>query len=423
MSDVYTTKNGQFVDPSGNRFIIAGLNNDNSASAATILALFPHANFFRLPMGSYDTPAQWEPLITDLMAAGKICLVEHHPWPLVNALTGAALVTESAWYKVWGAYGVGKPRLWLASLNEPQGGDLSAQHAATEAAIRSTGNLNPIGFICGIGGGNPGGVGVPTLTPATYRNMRNTFWELHVYGWIVNSSDQATVNAAVLGSVASSSGLLAALAINNADGPMPIYIGEVGPSTASVVQDFNAAAIEYTVCTWAWTQGHSQGFAGWHWDADSANAVQKNGVRTVWGEVANAAHAAVATYLKGITIVSTPSLNYTVIKPGVGAITDAANNVWTITTTGQVAVGGVPDAGTANVAEMAYALGVIWQLNTAGLWWGKSSPSAAWNPPAGTALSPLPATPTVTHATLQAALDQASALLATVRTGLSGMTP
>ena len=72
-------------------------------------------------------------------------------------------------------------------------------------------------------------------------------------------------------------------------------------------------------------------------------------------------------------------------------ITDAAGNAWSLTSSGQVAVGGVADALTANVTELAYVDGTVWQENQAGLWWGKAAPSDAWGPAAGTATSPLPA--------------------------------
>jgi sugar lactone lactonase YvrE len=72
------------------------------------------------------------------------------------------------------------------------------------------------------------------------------------------------------------------------------------------------------------------------------------------------------------------------------AITDAQGNVWTITANGQVAVNRVPDPTTANVTHLAYANGLVWQENTADLWWSKTSPGASWNPPDGTPVVPVP---------------------------------
>ena len=86
------------------------------------------------------------------------------------------------------------------------------------------------------------------------------------------------------------------------------------------------------------------------------------------------------------------SPNDTTVAAGSATIiTDAAGNAWSLTSSGQVAVGGVADALTANVTELAYVDGTVWQENQAGLWWGKAAPSDAWGPAAGTATSPLPA--------------------------------
>ena len=73
-----------------------------------------------------------------------------------------------------------------------------------------------------------------------------------------------------------------------------------------------------------------------------------------------------------------------------GAITDAGGHVWSIDAQARVTVDGVVDASTANVTHLAYAQGVVWQENTQNLWWGKTSPTAAWSPSYGTATPPVP---------------------------------
>jgi hypothetical protein len=85
--------------------------------------------------------------------------------------------------------------------------------------------------------------------------------------------------------------------------------------------------------------------------------------------------------------------NATVMAGSSSVLTDAGGNRWGITAGGQVAVNGVADTSTANVTELAYAGGKIWQENAGKLWWGKSDPAAAWGPSNGTATSPLPAAP------------------------------
>jgi hypothetical protein len=90
--------------------------------------------------------------------------------------------------------------------------------------------------------------------------------------------------------------------------------------------------------------------------------------------------------------------NTQVFAGSTAAIIDSSGNRWTITSGAQIAVNGTVDTTTANVIEIAYEQGVIWQENQSDLWWSKTSPSAAWAPPAGTSVSPIPATPTPTPA-------------------------
>ncbi|HET6609736.1 MAG TPA: hypothetical protein VFG62_23905, partial [Rhodopila sp.] len=96
------------------------------------------------------------------------------------------------------------------------------------------------------------------------------------------------------------------------------------------------------------------------------------------------------------TATPTPSPNDTMVLAGSsGSVTDAGGNAWTITSGGQVAVNGTADMTTANVTELAYVNGNVWQENSANLWWSKTSPTAAWGPAAGTSTSPLPAPITI----------------------------
>ncbi|MBV8612397.1 MAG: cellulase family glycosylhydrolase, partial [Acetobacteraceae bacterium] len=83
--------------------------------------------------------------------------------------------------------------------------------------------------------------------------------------------------------------------------------------------------------------------------------------------------------------------NTVITASGGGAITDANGNTWSITN-GQVAVNGTPDGQSANVIELAYEKGQVWQENSSNLWWSKSSPSDTWSPGPGTSTSPVPAT-------------------------------
>jgi hypothetical protein len=72
------------------------------------------------------------------------------------------------------------------------------------------------------------------------------------------------------------------------------------------------------------------------------------------------------------------SPNDTVVTGIGGSVTDASGNVWAIDKNGQIIVDGKVDYSTANVDELAYYYGVVWQKNANNQWYSKASPSAAW---------------------------------------------
>ena len=95
------------------------------------------------------------------------------------------------------------------------------------------------------------------------------------------------------------------------------------------------------------------------------------------------------------------SPNDTVVLAGsTGAITDAAGNVWTISSTNAVLENGKAAAYTANVGEIAYVSNTVWQENTSNQWysWTGSGWSAGNDPlPVATPTpTPTPPTPTPT---------------------------
>ena len=103
----------------------------------------------------------------------------------------------------------------------------------------------------------------------------------------------------------------------------------------------------------------------------------------------------------------TASPNDTVVLAGsTAAIVDANGNYWTITSSCEVAVNGVADPITSGVTELAYVNKEVWQEDTANLWWGKTSPTAAWSPTGGTSMSPLPAPITIPTGTTSDTISQ-----------------
>jgi hypothetical protein len=121
------------------------------------------------------------------------------------------------------------------------------------------------------------------------------------------------------------------------------------------------------------------------------------------------------------TPVPTPaptSKDNTVVLGTAGKIVDAHGNTWTITAGGQVAVNGKVDTTTANVTELAYEKGLVWQENTAKLWWSKALPTDAWGPAMGTSTSPVPTTaPTVMAAAMAPVTTTPASITLTPPTG------
>jgi hypothetical protein len=114
------------------------------------------------------------------------------------------------------------------------------------------------------------------------------------------------------------------------------------------------------------------------------------------------------------------------------AITDQSDNQWTIAD-GRVVVNGVADPTTANVIQLAYVGGQIWQENSQDLWWYKTTPADGWNGGSGIAASPIGGTYYVAnnpadHATIyvgkvtaqEPAAPPNDSLAAVVTTGFSG---
>ena len=76
----------------------------------------------------------------------------------------------------------------------------------------------------------------------------------------------------------------------------------------------------------------------------------------------------------------TVSANDTAVAAGSnGRIINSTANQWTITSSGQVAMDGVADKLTANVTQLAYVNGYVWQENASGLWWAKTGGSGSYD--------------------------------------------
>jgi Cellulase (glycosyl hydrolase family 5) len=414
----FTVNNGKITDMDGRPWIAMGVNCYDPNAAADVLRLFPGINFCRLPTPTYVDPSFWQPFIDFMTARKVVCEPESHPWPLISEPPPDGYAD---WVGRMAAAFKDNPYVWGGSLNEPQGGDMTAEHTVFYQAWRGAGNNNPIMFMGGLGGGNPGQTGLAVLNGAAYAAMRNVVFCLHFYGWSSGySTDQATVNAKLLGN-AQDTGILALQAIHSADGPMPIIIGEFGPSTSGQSLDANAAQVIEAVSVWAVENGYTAGFAGWCLKADPFNDVLEGGILTPWGKQLAAAIDATAATTKGSTM-ATASPNNTVVTGTAAGINDASGNVWRITSAGQVSVNGFPDTTTASVVKLVYAGGNVFQTNQAGGWWSKTKPSDVWTAAIAPVIPAAPAGPVVTAATIGAEVDVAIAQLAKIKADLGSLT-
>lgn len=124
--------------------------------------------------------------------------------------------------------------------------------------------------------------------------------------------------------------------------------------------------------------------------------VWQENTQDLWWSKSTPSGAWSPTYGTSVVPLAIPnvSVNDSVIGANTNAasanpsITDASGNIWAIAN-GQVTVNGAVDPTTANVIELAYVNGTIWQENSAGLWFGKTAPADRWTPTYGTLTNPV----------------------------------
>ncbi len=321
----------------------------------------------------------------------------------------------------------------VGNINWGQGGptDIQAMYSTVGSAVEAA---DPGALIIAEGpqeyGGAPAGSGMNPnvvapegdLTGVATDPVRITVngqavtnkvvYSVHEYPYAVSGWQQDSGSAAI-------SRMNAAWGYLETQNIAPVWIGEMGASLDGN-NDGNSESVAGEQ-TWANTiigyvngqdgaqggptfSGNQQGI-GTDWWALGEDAGQPDGIQSYLGAPGNyrAAQQAVTNQLVfvpksgssgtgGSSGSSKPSANDTVVKAGSSsAIVDASGNQWTITSGGQVAVNGTADTTTGNVIELAYVNGEVWQESASDLWWGKTSPTAAWSPAAGTATSPLPA--------------------------------
>ena len=431
MSNSYQVSNGQIIDPNAQVFVARGIDvmEGNQPSAALLQQDFPGINFVRLAIYDYASPTALTSYVNDLTSHGIVVELEDHAnsngsnagGSQGQIFTGQELTNESNWYSSIASAFKDNPLVWFGTDNEPSEYDasgtfnptaLSDWQLQTYNAIRNAGNTSPVMLEANGWSSNGAPVMLQGYNASDYAGMKNVVWDPHYYGWLTNYSTDQTTNNNFIAQL-----IQQVQQITSADGKIPVIFGEYGNSTTGLSIDANGNQVIQAVLNsgvgnvaWAWGTGNpGDGLT----NAD--NTLSAYGKLVAAGIAAQAAKAPTTpapTPTPTPVPVATPSANDTVVMAGSSAvITDVSGNSWTITSGGQVAVKGTADATTANVAELAYVNGTVWQENTNNLWWSKTSPTAAWGPATGTSTSPLPATIKVIASSTTVSQSQVSAMV------------
>jgi hypothetical protein len=393
MAAQFKTVNGQIIDPNGNVFVAAGIAIDQGymPQASQMLADFPGLNFIRVAVFSYLPPTAYTAFIQTMTSRGIVVeLSDYTNTTGVNvgggqgaAFTGQQLTTELNWYSSVASAFASNPYVWLGTDNEPPQSGLDVWEQETYNAIRSTGNNNPV-MIEMPGGGIPGStINSYGYDPSIYAGMTNIVADPHFYGWGSNfSTNQATVDNTLASLVQGTQ------TFKSANGTIPVIIGEWGPATDGANTDPNGAQVIQAVQQGV-KSGLMSGATAWAWQGGPNDVLNTpGGGLTSFGQE-------VAQWISSMP--STPSApkptssanNTTVMAGSAAVIVDASGNSWSIVS-GTVQKNGAAAGSTANVAEIAYANGNIWQKNTSNLWWEWTN--NAWTA-SGTSVSPLPISP------------------------------
>jgi parallel beta-helix repeat protein len=248
----------------------------NEPTVAQLEAAFPGINFVRYAIFpqmvngvlQYPNPATLAPWINSLTNAGIVVEIEDHGnttgqdsgGGAGTVFSGQDLANENAFYSAAATQFLNDPYVWFGTDNEPSTNPsvaaLSNWQEQTYNAIRATGNNAPI--MLEITGGSPPSTVNSGMVQSDYSGMTNTIWDVHYYGWLTNYSTTQTTVDQNIQAVAS-----AAQSITNAEGVMPVVIGEYGNSTNGTSVDPNGSEVVTGVNTsgygsvaWMWGQGN-----------------------------------------------------------------------------------------------------------------------------------------------------------------------
>lgn len=355
----FSVRNGSIIDPNGNVFVARGINLDDGDGTVAVInnagqpltTIFPGINFIRLGvyptsgLGTtawlYKDPSFYLGFVTELTKAGIVVELDDHSsnggfWEnwipggiggQVSAPpTGAVLQVYLNFWTSMARQFANNPLVWIESLNELNSADntyalssiqaISTYQLALYNALRGAGFNNIITLQCGVGGGNPGTVGLGSgLQASVYASMRNVVWTLHSYYTNGNPAGAAAqVAGQATGPVAGGgggAGYLGAQTITSLDGVMPVIFDEFGSADGNA-QSTNGTSI---ISALQALLPQNIGFAAWAWYPSAQWQMVINGnipggpfSLTTWGQEM----AALITFAANL---SPPSQTTRVVAP------------------------------------------------------------------------------------------------------------
>jgi hypothetical protein len=285
----FSISGGKVIAPNGTQFVprgvvfrfVSDLANamPNLPSTAPLTTTFPGLNFVRLYYGPAEMSfAALQPYINALTAAGIVVELQDaaagESATNFCVLTGTALTNSVNLIATYAQAYVNNPYVWFATQNEPSlynGGQpatmpqctqgtynfapITAEQIAYYNGVRNTGNNN---IVILSASGNPLDELFPSSVSSQYSSMSNVIWDLHYYNWMSGYATDVASNASKIATDESNH-----QAVTDANGVIPVMIGEYGNSTDGTNVDPGWQATVQAVNT----TPDGEGSAAWNVDA------------------------------------------------------------------------------------------------------------------------------------------------------------
>ncbi len=395
----FSVSNGQIIGPNGQPFIAGGVDiwagqviNDPTGSANLIASLFPNANMVRVAAGdgyAADSAAALTPFINLMTSKGIVVEIgNYNPALTSNVGTGQALTDELAWFTSLATAFKGNPYVWFSTDNEPSdqytySGATSAEQLAVYNAIRATGSTSMIGLENSQWSINGQQAFSASISAGDIAGMTNVHWDDHYYNWLSAYSSSVADNLSALQAEVAGSQVY-----KDADGTIPVIIGEYGNSTTGTGIDGGGTATIAAVL--------ESGYGSTAWGINpggSGDQLTNGNSLTAFGQQVAAAETSPLAPPAPPAPALPPSSNGTKITTASGSpVVDAAGRAWTLVQSAtqglQIAINGTVDTSTANVVLLETLNGNMLQENSAGNWYSEPGKGGAWTQIAAPAAPP-----------------------------------